>query len=44
LLAEIAELNEQAIGLLEHRRRITGRQIEMAVVGRRAVLAYADTG
>jgi hypothetical protein len=44
LLREIAELNERAIGLLEHRRRITGRQLDMAAVGRRAVLAYADTG
>jgi hypothetical protein len=43
LLREIAELNERAIGILEHRRRITGRQIDMAAVGRRAVLAYAVT-
>jgi hypothetical protein len=43
LLREIAELNERAIGLLEHRRRIKGRQLDMAAVGRRAVRAYTVT-
>ncbi len=43
LLAEIASLNDQSIGHLEHHRRIKGRQLDVAVVGRRAVHAYAST-
>ena len=42
LLQEVALLNDQAIGHLEHHRRIKGRQIDVAVVGRRAVDAYAS--
>jgi hypothetical protein len=42
LLAQINATNERAIGLLEHRRRSTGRDLDMAAVGRRAVAAYAD--
>jgi len=44
LLQKIAHLNDQAIGLLEHRRRRTEREIDMAGVGRRAVAAYSCTG
>jgi len=42
LLAQINATNERAIGLLEHRRRSKGRDLDMAAVGRRAVAAYAD--
>jgi hypothetical protein len=42
LWQEIALLNDQAIGHLEHHRRIKGRQMDVAVVGRRAVHAYAS--
>lgn len=42
LLQEVALLNDRAIGHLEHHRRIKGRQIDVAVVGRRAVHAYAS--
>jgi hypothetical protein len=43
-LQKIAHLNDQAIGLLVHRRRRTEREIDMLSVGRRAVLAYSSTG
>ncbi len=43
LLQEIALLNDKSIGHLEHHRRIKGRQLDVAVVGRRAVNAYAGT-
>lgn len=43
LLKEIAELNDTAIGFLEHRRRIKAREIDTAAVGRRAVAAYSTT-
>jgi hypothetical protein len=43
VLREIAELNDRAIGLIEHRRRIKGRAMDMAAVGRRAVAAYSTT-
>ena len=42
LLAQINATNERAIGLVEHQRRSKGRDLDMAVVGRRAVAAYAD--
>jgi hypothetical protein len=42
LLAQINATNERAIGLMEHRRRSKGRDLDMAAVGRRAVAAYAD--
>jgi len=42
LLSQINAANERAIGLLEHRRRSKGRDLDMAAVGRRAVAAYAD--
>jgi hypothetical protein len=41
VLYEISELNERALGLMEHHRRIKGRALDMAAVGRRAVDAYA---
>jgi hypothetical protein len=41
LLGEIAALNDRTLGLLEHRRRAKGRDMDMAAVGRRAVAAYA---
>jgi hypothetical protein len=43
VLREIAELNDRAIGLVEHQRRIKGRAMDMAAVGRRAVAAYSTT-
>ena len=43
LLQQIAQLNDRAIGLLEHQRRGKGRDLDMAAVGRRAVAAYAST-
>jgi hypothetical protein len=43
LLQEIAILNDESIGLLEHYRRIKGRELEVAAVGRRAVKAYGST-
>jgi hypothetical protein len=43
LLKQIAELNDRAIGLLEHHRRSKGRELDMAGVGRRAVAAYSGT-
>jgi hypothetical protein len=41
LLAQVGELNDRAIGLMEHQRRIKGRAMDMAAVGRRAITAYA---
>jgi hypothetical protein len=43
LLQEIAELNDKAIGFLEHRRRLKARDMDMVSVGRRAVRAYSAT-
>jgi hypothetical protein len=43
LVQEIARLNDLSIGYLEHHRRIKGRQLDVAAVGRRAVHAYATT-
>ena len=43
LVHEIALLNDRSIGLLEHHRRIKGRELEVAAVGRRAVKAYGST-
>jgi hypothetical protein len=43
LLQEIAQLNDQAIGCLEHHRRRTARDMDMASVGRRALIAYSPT-
>jgi hypothetical protein len=41
LLQRISEINDRAIGLLEHQRRSKGRDMDMAAVGRRAVTAYS---
>jgi len=43
MLREIAQLNDRALGLLEHRKRAMGRDMDMLAVGRRAVRAYATT-
>jgi len=43
VLKEVCELNDRAIGLMEHHRRIKGRALDMAAVGRRAVAAYSST-
>jgi hypothetical protein len=43
LLREINELNDRAIGRLEHRRRTMERQMETVTTGRRAVAAYSST-
>jgi hypothetical protein len=43
LLQKIAHLNDQAIGLLVHRRRRTEREIDTVAAGRRALIAYSDT-
>jgi hypothetical protein len=42
LLEQISEMNDRAIGLLEHQRRSKGRDLDMAAVGRRAVAAYSS--
>ena len=42
LLAQIAQLNDRTIGLVEHQRRGKGRDLDMAAVGRRAVAAYSS--
>ncbi len=42
MLQKINELNSAAIGLLEHRRRRTEREMDMASTGRRAVAAYGS--
>ena len=44
VLGEVAELNDRALGMMEHHRRIKERAIELAAVGRRAVAAYSVTG
>jgi hypothetical protein len=43
MLKEIAQLNDESLGLLEHLRRSKGRQLDMAAVGRRALIAYSST-
>lgn len=43
LLQEIGLLNDRSIGHLEHHRRSKGRQLDVAVTGRRAVHAYSST-
>jgi hypothetical protein len=42
LLEEIALLNDRAVGMLEHRKRGKGREMDVAAVGRRAVAAYGS--
>ena len=43
VLKEVSELNDRAIGLMEHHRRSKERALDMAAVGRRAVAAYSGT-
>lgn len=43
VLNEVSELNDRAIGLVEHHRRSKERALDMAAVGRRAVAAYSAT-
>ncbi len=43
LLREIAELNDRAIGFMEHRMRLKARDLELVSVGKRAVRAYCAT-
>jgi hypothetical protein len=43
LLQQISQINERTIGMLEHRRRAKGRDMDMAAVGRKAVAAYSST-
>ncbi len=42
VLGQIMALNDRTVGLLEHRKRGKGREMDMAAVGRRAVAAYAS--
>jgi hypothetical protein len=42
VLQQIGRLNDRTIGLLEHRRRSKGREMDVAAVGRRAVAAYSS--
>jgi hypothetical protein len=44
MLHKIMELNDQAIGFLEHRRRRTERCMDLAATGRRALAAYGSHG
>jgi hypothetical protein len=43
LLQEISQLNDRAIGFMEHHRRSMERAMDMAAIGRRAVAAYSTT-
>jgi hypothetical protein len=43
VLQDVAEMNDRAIGLMEHHRRRQERALDMAAVGRRAVAAYSTT-
>ena len=43
LLGEIGELNDRAIGAMEHRLRGKARDLDLAAVGQRAVRAYCAT-
>ena len=42
LLLQISQLNDRTIGLLEHHRRSKGREMDMAMAGRRALAAYSS--
>jgi hypothetical protein len=42
LLGQIMLLNDRAVGMLEHRKRGKGREMDIAAVGRRAVAAYGS--
>jgi hypothetical protein len=41
VLGQIMALNDRTVGLLEHRKRGKGREMDMAALGRRALAAYA---
>jgi hypothetical protein len=43
VIRQISELNDRAIGFVEHHRRIKERALDTAAVGRRAVAAYSTT-
>ena len=43
MIRRISELNDRAIGFVEHHRRIKERALDTAAVGRRAVAAYSTT-
>jgi hypothetical protein len=43
VLREIAELNDRALGLMEHHRRGKERALDTVAVGRRAIAAYSTT-
>ncbi len=43
MLRQVSELNERAIGLVEHQRRIKERTMDLVAVGRLAVTAYSTT-
>jgi hypothetical protein len=43
LIREISQLNDLAIGCMDHNRRIKARELDLAALGRRAVNAYATT-
>jgi hypothetical protein len=40
IVGQITALNDRTLGLMEHRRRAKGREMDIAAVGRRAVAAY----
>jgi hypothetical protein len=44
MLREVAELNDRAVGLMEHGLRGKSRDMDMLSAGRRATRAYATTG
>jgi len=43
VIRQISELNDRAIGFVEHHRRSKERELDTATVGRRAVAAYSTT-
>ena len=43
VIRQISELNDRAIGFVEHHRRSKERALDTAAVGRRAVAAYSTT-
>lgn len=43
-LREVVRLNDELIGLAEHRRRALERDVDTVALGRAAVRAYADAG
>lgn len=42
ILREITALNDRTLGLMQHRQRAKGREMDIAAVGRRAVAAYGS--